>query len=116
MDAKQVFHTGGKRGDGNIVLYVVGELEATSAPVLREALRGALANGTALVVVDCSHLTFIDTAGLGVLVWAANQARGLGKTLELRNQSAAIDEVLRLTGIGGFFAVVDSRPPIALTA
>ena len=115
MNANRIFDPGGEHPGSGGVLYIVGELDVASATDLRESLRGEFAHSERPVIIDCSRLTFIDAAGLGVLVWAANQARNLRRTLVLRNRSPAFDKVLRLTGIGCRFATLAPRgsgPPL----
>ncbi len=49
-----------------------------------------------LVVVDCSDVTFMDSAGYHVLVDATEYAVGHGHTLTIRNMSPSCARLIRL--------------------
>ncbi|MCE9599399.1 MAG: STAS domain-containing protein [Spirochaetia bacterium] len=55
-----------------IVLKMIGKLDAQSAPTANEQLRGQIGTGHSKIVLDFSELTYISSAGLGIL--NANQA------------------------------------------
>ena len=107
------FRTDNRHLHDNVV-HVGGDLDMGSVPKLREVLRLALCRDSGPVVIDLGRATFIDAAGLGVLAWAANQARYLGRVVELRNVSASMDEVLQMTGIGQRFASPKAGPAPAV--
>lgn len=82
--------------DGNVRLALTGELDLAGAASARSALLCGLAFGRVLQV-DLSGLTFIDSAGLGVLVRAA-QANGPDELRFLGPVTPAVGRVLTLTG------------------
>jgi anti-anti-sigma factor len=66
----------------------IGEVDVATAPFFRSELRHAIAESkNTLVVVECSGLTFMDTAGYHVLVDATKYAGRFGRTLVIRNMS-----------------------------
>lgn len=52
------------------VLSLSGELDVASAPQLRTAAGHKLANGTQRLILDLTDLSFCDSTGLTVFVWA----------------------------------------------
>jgi anti-sigma B factor antagonist len=91
-----------------VVVTVHGEIDLCSAPKLREALREAM--GLPLtsaqdprILVDLRRVTFIDAAGLGVLVGAAARARQAGRRLTLVDPTPATLRLLRITGLHRVF-------------
>ena len=81
-----------------IVIEAVGEVDLTTAPHLREALLAAV-NGPdkVPVIVDLSHVDFIDSAGLALLVEARKRLSPEGRTLSvLLTQGRQPERVLRL--------------------
>ena len=54
--------------DVSIVIRVVGEIHATTAPELSERLNEAIAVGRTGVVLDLTGVEFIDSTGLSVLL------------------------------------------------
>jgi anti-sigma B factor antagonist len=51
------------------VVEVTGEIDMYTSAALRARLTGMIERGHRHFVVDLSQVTFIDSAGLGVLVW-----------------------------------------------
>ena len=82
-------------------LVVGGDVDLASAPALREALADP-----AVVVVDMAAVTFIDAAGLGVLIEAHRRHRA---GLTLRVPSAIVRRLLALTGHLDTFAIIECR-------
>jgi len=73
-------------------VVVTGEIDASTAGQLRGELYGLSRPGTN-VVLDFASVTFIDAAGLGVLVSAARQARGRTGPSRSCNRSLASVEL-----------------------
>ncbi|EQA35570.1 STAS domain protein [Leptospira inadai serovar Lyme str. 10] len=50
-----------------LILKVAGEIDAKTAPDLKLKLESAVGNGVKTIVCDCTALTYIASAGIGVL-------------------------------------------------
>lgn len=74
-----------------------GELDLATADVVRESLREALAGSYQEVVVDLTGLTFIDSTGIGILISAIAEDKGVLRFIP--SQAPAVSRVLRLTGV-----------------
>jgi anti-sigma B factor antagonist len=66
---------------GCAVVVASGEIDLTTAPGLRQALQAA-SHDAALVMLDLTLVTFIDSTGLAALL-DANQHRPLGRQISL---------------------------------
>ncbi|MBR1803159.1 MAG: anti-sigma factor antagonist [Clostridia bacterium] len=51
------------------------------------------------VMLDFSKVTFMDSAGIGLLIGRYKLAKLLGGTLEVNHASAAITKVLEMSGV-----------------
>lgn len=73
-----------RQEDKVAVVEAIGEVDLTTAPLLREALM-AVVNGSKKksVIVDLSHVDFIDSAGLALLVEARKRLLPEGRTLNV---------------------------------
>lgn len=93
-------------------VFLRGELDLATAPVLRERVGDLLVgNGQhrSLVVIDLKELTFCDSSGLRVLLQLADHSHRVGTTLRLTNISAQLQRVLDATGTTRTFNIdVDS--------
>jgi anti-anti-sigma factor len=68
---------------GSVVLSPVGRIELATADAFQDELLAALSlagerSESGAVVVDCSHLDYVSSAGLRALVIAARKANGHG--------------------------------------
>ena len=88
-------------GRRETIVRVAGELDAATAPQFSAALdRVAEQTGDGGVVqLDLSGTTFIDSAGIRVLVRSLLDLRDGGSTLRLGAASAVAENILRITGI-----------------
>jgi anti-sigma B factor antagonist len=88
--------------NGRIVL---GE-ESTA---LRERVKSLLGAGQKRIVLDMSNVTYIDSAGLGILVAAHVGAKNQGAALHLSNLGNKFHDVLQLTRLLTVFNVYDTQ-------
>ena len=93
-------------GDRNVVLTAAGEIDSLTAPDLRAALDGVLADpGSRHLVLDLSLVTFVSSAGLSVLLATRDDAQAREVELRLAGLDAnrAVRRPLEITGILGLF-------------
>lgn len=101
-------------GSGAAWVHIAGELDLATATKLRDALRDAQLNAR-VVVLDLRELTFMDSAGVHVVLDAAVDARQAGGRLILVRASAPVDRVFTLTGACEQVEIVDldpAEPPV----
>jgi len=92
--------------NGRIVL---GEESAA----LRETVKGLLAAGKKKLILNMANVTYIDSAGLGILVAAYVSAKSQGASIRLCALGHKFREVLQLTRLLTIFEVFDT-PAAAL--
>lgn len=93
--------------DSAVVLHVYGEVDLSTSGELEEAVAAALAERPSALVVDLTDVTFLDSAGLGVL------AHGHLKGSELTSFRVVVTnpvtlKPLKLTGLDGLLAVYNT--------
>ena len=81
------------------VVTAAGEIDSTSAPVLRERLDSLLDGEVAEVTVDLTGVTFLDSAGLCVLAAAHRRAAGQDVAFRVLASSRAVIRPLQITGL-----------------
>ncbi len=101
--------------DGSAVVTLVGELDVESATELTTVLAELAESGPAEVVVDCSHLDFIDSSGLAVLITAQERLRMRARNLSVRSPNPVVARVFAVTNLSEYFGVepsatVEPRP------
>jgi anti-sigma B factor antagonist len=75
-----------------------GEIDLSSAPLLKTRLVGLLAEGYSRLVLDLSAVRYIDSTGLGVLVGVSRRLPGDG-LLTIAHAPATVVRLLELTGL-----------------
>jgi len=91
--------------DGRAVVRVAGDVDIDTAPRLRAAVVDLLDRGNRALAVDVSHVDFIDSTGLGVLVGALKETQDRDGTLELICRQRRMLNLLHLTGLDEAFVV-----------
>jgi len=86
-----------REGDGAVVVRVAGEIDMSTAPRF-EAVVHAAGDTAAVLVLDVSDVSYMDSSGLRVLM-TVNRARGEGGRIHLRGASTQLRRLLAITGI-----------------
>jgi anti-sigma B factor antagonist len=89
------------------VVRVGGELDIATAPALESNLLHAMDSEAASVVLDLERVTFIDSMGLRVLIWAANASREDGDRLRIDCGVGAVGRMIELTGVEHLLPLTD---------
>jgi anti-sigma B factor antagonist len=86
---------------GTPTVTVRGDLDMSNADALKATVTSLAARKPDALVVDLSGLRFMDSAGIAVLVDAANQV----PNVRLRHPSAAVRRVVEMTGLNAIVAI-----------
>jgi anti-sigma B factor antagonist len=76
-----------------------GEIDSTSAPVLRERLSGLLDDGVTDLSVDLTSVSFRDSAGLCVLAATYRRMSAENQRMRVLASSRAVIRPLQITGL-----------------
>jgi anti-anti-sigma factor len=68
-----------------VTISLHGEYDIATAPALSADLQSAIESSDADIVVDCTHLTFIDSSGVRVLVEGHGALEAQGRQLHIVN-------------------------------
>ena len=88
-------------------LYVSGELDLASAPVLERTVAGALDGQWGEFRLDLSGVTFMDSSGSKALMRVHNQVEAFGRHLVVLSPAPVVQSVLEVLGLN---RVMDVRP------
>jgi anti-sigma B factor antagonist len=80
-------------------LTAAGEIDSTSAPVLKDRLEALLDAGATEVTIDLTGVTFLDSAGLCVLAAAYRRATAENRHLRVLAATRAVMRPLQITGL-----------------
>jgi anti-sigma B factor antagonist len=85
-------------GGTNVLFKLRGTLDIATSPTLRAALSEAQETNKN-VVVDLTHIEFLDSTGLGALIGAHRRAAERGGSLRLIVNEGPIMRLLAITGL-----------------
>lgn len=93
-------------GSDCAVYRFVGELDALTAPHLRQVLARMASSPKA--VIDLSEVVFIDSTGLNALVGGIRRIRECGGQVAVSSSSPQVRRLLMLTGFERIVSLADS--------
>ena len=83
--------------DEKITVFIEGRLDKISSPILEEELKPEI-DKKKNIVIDCTNLEYISSAGLRILVACEKQLKAAGKSLEVINVNDDVMTILQVTG------------------
>ena len=93
------------RRSGAVILSVKGRVDATNSSILEQRLLGAIEGGERHVVVDCTELDYISSAGLRALLMAVKRLNAAGGKMALGALKDEIREVFDIAGFSSIFSI-----------
>ncbi|MFJ4786879.1 STAS domain-containing protein [Streptomyces sp. NPDC088794] len=98
------------------LITLAGEIDLTSAPLVRTALAQCLREGVRTIDVDLTATSFCDCSGLNVFLYAAQEVTAAGGTLRLHHPPPTLGLILCLTGSGFLLLGEEFGPPASVLA
>ena len=89
--------------DACAALEIIGRLDTTTAPELEATIDGCVA-GIKELVLDCSALEYVSSAGLRVILKAQKLMNAQG-TMKLTHVNETIMEVFDITGFADILTI-----------
>lgn len=91
------------------ILDISGELDAHTASQLENELKSLIDNKNYSIVVNCSGLDYIASAGLGVFMAYIEDVRSLGGDIKLTDMNDRVYNVFDLLGFPTLYDILDSE-------
>lgn len=91
---------------GLSVLALEGYLDAHTAPAFEKAVETEFSAGRVQMVVECSRLTYISSAGLGVFMSFIDEIRGAGGDIKICGLAPKVYQVFEILGFAALFDIV----------
>ena len=95
--------------DDLTILSLEGYLDAHTAPIFENAVQEEIDAGHKQLIVNCEHLTYISSAGLGVFMSFIEELREADGDIKI---CGATPKVLQVFEILGFPALFDLLPDV----
>jgi len=88
-----------KVDEGKRVLKLVGSVDQNTYERLEDYLTKAFEQGFQIVVLDCSELTYMSSAGIGVVLWAFSRSRKLNAKVVMAGVCKGVLHSLAVLGV-----------------
>ena len=100
-----------QRRVGDVAIFVLsGHLVAgPGTQTLRDAVRAAVDAGSRALLLDLEDLSYVDSAGVGMLVEVYRHVTARGGQVKLLHPSLCARRVLGITHLTGVFDVFDNE-------
>ena len=97
------------------VIAVNGDLDASSSIVLDDALKQAFINNKKRILVDCSELNYISSAGLGVFMSYLQEFEDQRISIALFSVSSKIKDIFQILGLDQLLTIAFSKEEAKLS-
>ena len=95
---------------GLIILALEGYLDAHTAPEFEKAVQSEYEAGHVRLLVECSRLTYISSAGLGVFMSFIEEIREAGGDIKICGLTPKVYQVFDILGFAALFDIVPDLP------
>lgn len=96
--------------EGNVsVLALTGYLDAYTAPQFEKAIQEDYDAGRIRIVVDCTGLTYISSAGLGVFMSFIEDIHEAGGDIKICSVVPTVFQVFEILGFPELFEILPTR-------
>ena len=90
-------------------LNVNGEVDASSSIQLDESLGAVVSNGDPIILIDCSGLNYISSAGLGVFMSYIEDVNTKNIKMALFGLNEKVRNVFDILGLDQLLTIVDTK-------
>lgn len=95
---------------GLSVLALEGYLDAHTAPQFEKGVQAEFEAGRVRLVVECSRLTYISSAGLGVFMSFIEEIRAAGGDIKICGLAPKVFQVFDILGFSALFDILPDLP------
>lgn len=91
------------------ILEVAGEIDASNSVMLDEAITGLVGKGSTSILVDCSGLEYISSAGLGVFMSYLEDFEEKNISLKIFGLTPNVFEVFKILGLDQVISITPDK-------
>ncbi|HXB56124.1 MAG TPA: STAS domain-containing protein [Vicinamibacteria bacterium] len=95
--------------DDIVLLYPQGFINAHTVRLFESAIQKALKDNRFKIVVNCSGLVYIASAGLGAIMGAIEEVRGNGGDIRLSELNETVLNIFEILGFNHLYRVFPSE-------
>jgi anti-sigma B factor antagonist len=93
----------------HFIISIDGDLDASSCILLDKAISEAVSKDEKKIIIDCSRLNYISSAGLGVFMSYLQDFENNKISLVLFNLSEKVRNVFQILGLDELIKIVNTK-------
>ena len=97
-----------QKNEGKATVTITGKLDAVTVPEYEKGMGALLDGGMVRLVLDCSRLDYLSSAGLRALLMTAKRVKAKGGQLRVAGMQGAARDVFEISGFHTIFPMDDS--------
>lgn len=109
MQTQQAFTIEVHAFDQGRILSLHGYLDASTSNILDQEIQKTLADAIHKIIIDCTNLTYISSAGLGIFMKHIDAIRKHGGDLVFCSMQNSVFTVFDLLGFPILYRIVDNK-------
>ncbi|MEO1051335.1 MAG: STAS domain-containing protein [Bacteroidota bacterium] len=91
------------------ILMVVGEVDASSSIQLDNAIKEAVESGGKKFLIDCTHLEYISSAGLGVFMSYIEEIKKHDIKMVIYGLNEKVENVFQILGLDQLLPITENK-------
>ncbi|WP_078551283.1 STAS domain-containing protein [Bacillus alkalicellulosilyticus] len=95
--------------DEKVIVMLSGEVDAYTAPKLREVLIPLTEQSGNQVVINLANVSYIDSTGLGIFIGALKSSHTHQSKISLQGLTSRVERLFRITGLDEVIDIEDKR-------
>ena len=92
--------------DNLSIVTLEGHVDAHTAPRFEEVIQAELLAGRRQIIVDCTRMSYISSAGLGVFMSFIEEIRGEGGDLKICGAIPKVQATFEVLGLAEIFDIL----------
>lgn len=100
------FKVDSKVEEGSLILSLFGELDVYSTPKFKEEVKSAYEENKLNIILDCKNLEYMDSTGLGSLIYILKIVSEDNKKISIKNLSKQILKLFKITKLDEIFEIM----------
>ncbi|NJO02438.1 MAG: STAS domain-containing protein [Bacteroidia bacterium] len=95
--------------DNYYIIKIFGDVDAASSITLDKAIEEAVEKKQQKILIDCGHLNYISSAGLGVFMSYIEDFKEKGTYFALYGLNEKVKNVFEILGLDKLLLIFDSK-------
>lgn len=100
------FKVDSKVKEDSLILSLFGELDVYSTPKFKEEVKSAYEENKLNIILDCKNLEYMDSTGLGSLIYLLKIVNEDNKKISIKNLSKQILKLFKITKLDEIFEIM----------